>query len=559
MNKDQMIINIEAALYQHNIDVAEELAKNALADYPEERFGYEYMLKVLEEKEVKPFDIMEACYIKLIQLNPENLNYKIGLAKMKEEQAAYNDAMGIYANVLKANPQNADALVGLGRFFMIQEADAEKALSFFENAVYNAPNHAEAQYSLAVAYKKLGYLKQALNALSQISEEKKTEAALVLEIEIYELANAYAQTFPLYQKLLEQHPESLSYHYNYAKALDLAGEYLQALELYEKSVRLAETTNNAMVALYRNAAQTALNTKEYAKANTWIQKAIELKGANANDYAVQLEAFNGLGKFEDVLQLADQLLTTQDLPKPEQTPLLEQKGLALIALEKWEEAANIFLEFTQKSMTKAIGLYGLSFIEERVKANKGQALSFLKQAAEMGHQAAKQRIQSDFSNFSKNERARLLDAFDLVEAEELKDLLNKYWLFAELKTEATKNADEKLKAQLSAPFENQFLFLTEKGGFMLKPNGQQETFVYQVAQKLENGIIIIQIHYLDGSAPEQVAIGLRNHQLYYAPEPSRAIIFEAVTYLGDEIKTKVDLAQIDFLGEAIAKQFTVAK
>lgn len=137
---------------------AEEFLKQAKRDFPNNSAGYRmlgdfYSLAGELDKAVAEYGILN-------QEHPKDLSVKKNYIQLLMQNHRYDEARKLDDEVLKANPNDQDALMFRGELEM-QASDANGAAKTFQTAVKNDPKDAIAHYQLGVAYQKLGNLENA--------------------------------------------------------------------------------------------------------------------------------------------------------------------------------------------------------------------------------------------------------------------------------------------------------------------------------------------------------------------------------------------------------------
>lgn len=111
------------------------------------------------------YDIDSAIrtYCDAILLNPEDYRAysKAGVALWEKD--FLEEALVSFHKAIELNPDNAFAQNNLGILYLDGLADAEEALTYFENAINITPNYTLAYFNAARASEKLGFINDAAN------------------------------------------------------------------------------------------------------------------------------------------------------------------------------------------------------------------------------------------------------------------------------------------------------------------------------------------------------------------------------------------------------------
>jgi len=139
---------------------AEDLLKHAKAEFPDDSAGY----RLLGDFYFTTGEIDKALaeYATLYQQHPEDLQVKKNYVQLLIQTKRFPEARRLDDELLKANPNDEDALVYQSQM-QITDGDVNDAAPNLETVIKNAPKNSEAHYALGVAYEKLGYLERAVS------------------------------------------------------------------------------------------------------------------------------------------------------------------------------------------------------------------------------------------------------------------------------------------------------------------------------------------------------------------------------------------------------------
>lgn len=137
---------------------AEEILKQAKHDLPNDSSAY----RLLGEFYFMTGELDKATaeYGALSQEHPEDLQVKKNYIQLLIQTKRFPEARKLDDELLKANPNDDDALVYQNQM-QITDGDVNNAAQKLQTVIKNAPKNAEAHYTLGVAYEKLGYLERA--------------------------------------------------------------------------------------------------------------------------------------------------------------------------------------------------------------------------------------------------------------------------------------------------------------------------------------------------------------------------------------------------------------
>ena len=137
---------------------AEELLKQAKHDFPDNSAAYRMLGDFYFTN--GEFDKATAEYATLYQQHPQDLQVKKNYIQLLIQTKNFPEARKLDDELLKANPNDDDALVDESQM-QITDGDVNDAAQKLQTVIKNAPKNAEAHYTLGIAYEKLGYLERA--------------------------------------------------------------------------------------------------------------------------------------------------------------------------------------------------------------------------------------------------------------------------------------------------------------------------------------------------------------------------------------------------------------
>lgn len=144
--------------------------------------------QVMGESYVSQGDLpqAEAEYKTAIRMNPRLLAPLVGLADLKRENGAFQEAMPYYARALEANPSSFDANYGMG-VCLVYLRRTEEALPYFRSALAVEQSSAVARFALGDALFKLGRLEPASKELREATRlEPAMRQGYVLLARVYQ-------------------------------------------------------------------------------------------------------------------------------------------------------------------------------------------------------------------------------------------------------------------------------------------------------------------------------------------------------------------------------------
>lgn len=136
-------------------------------------------------------------YQMVLEVQPYNNEAKFGLATIYHRMGELAMARDLYADVIKAEPQNLEALNNL--LVLVSQESPQEALGELEQLELRNPDFSPIPAQLAAIHAKMGNLDQAINSIRRASQIE---------------------------------PDNLAYRYNLAVLLDKSGQREDALEIY---------------------------------------------------------------------------------------------------------------------------------------------------------------------------------------------------------------------------------------------------------------------------------------------------------------------------------------
>lgn len=188
------------------------------------------------------------------------------------EQAAH-----IYADILKAEPDDPDSLFMLG-LISAQTGNFTKAAEFFQEVIRINPSHVGAYYNLGNVYRDSNQIQEAFKCYQKVLQldPQYVEAYINLGI-IFRFMGRSNEEMSCYQKALQINPHSAEAFFNIGHYFFQREEFDRALSCYEKVTHLSPGYPHA----YINSGLVLLIKGRYEEAAARYQKAIDLNPDDA--------------------------------------------------------------------------------------------------------------------------------------------------------------------------------------------------------------------------------------------------------------------------------------
>lgn len=252
-------------------------------------------------------------------------------AEIAQKSGDYDGAIAAYNQVLRLEPDNAQAMADLSSIYLIHK-DLPKATDMAERAVEAGPNHTGALNALARAQDWNGEYEAALNnALDALEIDPENATSLAILGEIYTDVGNWDVAENYLQQAMEIEPENVMLLRNLAYLNEMRGDYESAVELYDQAITVAPHRFDLYIEKGR---QYRIGLLDYEKAIENYRKAVEV-----NETAVTLDALgDGLYNAGDHLQAVRVLRDATELD-PTYGPAFVHLGMALYARRNYEDAA----------------------------------------------------------------------------------------------------------------------------------------------------------------------------------------------------------------------------
>ena len=191
---------------------------------------------------------------------------------VKNHQEGKNDiALKLYNQVLKIDPNYADAHNNLGVIFQNQ-MNHEKAKECYEKAIAINPNYADAHNNLGIIYSDLG-------------------------------KNQKAKEY--YDKAIVINPDYANAHNNLGNIFQKLGNLQKAKECYEKAIVINPNYVNA----HNNLSEIFIKLKDFQKAKGCLEKIIEINPNNADAHNNIGNIFKELGDNKKAIDCYEKAIT----------------------------------------------------------------------------------------------------------------------------------------------------------------------------------------------------------------------------------------------------------
>jgi tetratricopeptide (TPR) repeat protein len=509
MNKENLILELEEALKNNNAETIINLSTQAVENFPEESFGYYFLGEgnLLNYK----YPNAEICFGKAIELD-DNVSYKLRFADNKNLQGLYEDAMIVYAQILKFDNKNFKALLGLGNYHLNDE-NFEAAIDYYSRALEIAPNNKDIYISRASANVRLNNFEAAMNDIAVAESDTFNEMLEIIKLEIYtNLPEKNSELLSTLKKLVEYLPDNLYYRLNYGKLLYSKNDFEAAeneftiiIDSDKKEGKFNEATHN-----YLFNVKIKLNKKEDAL--PIIALLIE-NDPTASNYLFERAKVNyELKEFE--LALSDLNAASALTADDAKSGILELKSQIFLSLGKMAEAKTAF-----ENLAKLDGFYidgmigmGLVLIAENKKEEAFNLLYPLKDESEDVITTIRLLLSLELINHAQKLELELADAFKENENSALKPFFGKLYKYDLQLNKIDNGLGEVLTNAVTEALKNSYVTLTERAimlVFDIKFNGG----FYKIISADANRVSIEIFETNAGSPPTNLTLNLNGNTL----------------------------------------------
>jgi protein O-GlcNAc transferase len=281
-------------------------------------------------------EMIQACDLLQTALseNPDRFeDILVEVAGVLQKMGMIDESRKRFQQVLKANPNNYEALYGLGRLEHEQK-QLGQAKQYFSQAIQLKPGDIAALIALGNTCRSAGDLDAALEAYDRILNINPDHAlALTNKASVLHQVQRFDESFDLLQKAINIDPNLFSAHNNLGNYYLVRGDFQKAIPAYQKALTLndrsAETHNNLGIA--------CRNLDWLEQAVSILQRAVQLKPDYAEAWINLGTAYDSLKRLPDSIQAYEQAL--QILPND--SVALSGYLLQLRQACQWDKLAEI--------------------------------------------------------------------------------------------------------------------------------------------------------------------------------------------------------------------------
>jgi Tfp pilus assembly protein PilF len=555
MDKSTIISNLELAAYNQDFDQLETVAKQAMQDFPEETFGYNYLVEALMEKEVVPYKAVELCLIKLIQLEENNLKAMVKLAEVKEAQGDSDAALSTYKAILQKDAMQPDALNAIGEYKLYIDRAPEDALSFFEMAVGVEPTD-RSIVNKAIALVEMKKYAEALQIVRYVSTKGFDERTYVTEIQALEGLEQWKSAQPLYALLVAECPENAAYHYRFGELLMRLNRFGQAMMELERAIELFEPASDALLNKYY---EVLMTTGSYESAANVADQLIERSAETLGYHLNKIKALAGQGKTADALTALDQFEQKVNADDYYQRQAKVERALILAQDKRFEEAEKLLKSMFDDKKARQHAFFALGKVKYQ-QDELGAAYYYLDMARKTGSLEAEPFVDRYFKEYLDITAKRVHEENATAQKEAaqqtyMKSIQNKLWAFKDMNSKKLESSVAEVRENVKKELQKRMMFFTDQGGFVLYPNGNVTSFAYTIETTHKENVLDLKLIPFDGLPARIVRLGdVKGKGVMLSEEEGEMLLF-VDTPLNEEQKAhfdaNVDLEALAILGDAV--------
>ncbi|MCH2021000.1 MAG: tetratricopeptide repeat protein [Saprospiraceae bacterium] len=525
MNQKQLLAALEAALKNKDQSTLEELGRKAVENFPEDAFGYSYLAEALLLMDVVKYHNIEILLAKAIQLDDDNIDYRLRFAYTKEMQDMFDDATVLYNQVLDKEPSNKTALKNLGAIELYITSNHQTALSFFNQALETDPSDEDLWAMKTEVLVALEQFEEALAAANSglANGFNVSNASAKLIVLNYMGKNDGAEE--LYLKLFETDPDNFSLRFNYGNLLLNEKRYADAETQLNKALDMMDDGDTILMS---KIAQAKLNQGNFQEAIELYNTCIERNSNDADLYALRADAKFSNKNFQEALDDLDSAISiTGDDPLMVGTFKLKQ-GLVHYDHGDVNKSKSIMKELASNGMTRTLGYYGIGVIMHK-EGDYEKSYTLLKLAKQMFSEDASNYIEEHLSEYLDQKKNTILKNQEGEIAKNAKsNLLNqlsgKLWKFKDLNSRKVDALDQEVQDQVKKSLSVLSIVFTERG-VVLVNQGEGEILTYKL-NKESNNQASAKFMVLDGDTSYDVDLKFNNGQFSFSKEDNEWIILE---------------------------------
>jgi tetratricopeptide (TPR) repeat protein len=182
--------------------------KNALEKIPADSTGILFYTSLIHSRNNK-YELARDGYKRLLESNPDNLQFKFNLAASFERLGDFDMAEKYFKEILKDDPDNALSLNYLGYMYADRGVKLEESEKMIQRALEIEPDNGAFLDSYAWVLYKLGKYEKAIDAMNSALENEQEDPILYdHQGDIYAALNQFDKANDSWKKALELDPDN---------------------------------------------------------------------------------------------------------------------------------------------------------------------------------------------------------------------------------------------------------------------------------------------------------------------------------------------------------------
>lgn len=334
-NKEpQKAIDIYLGLLEKNESDHNVRALLASAQYS---MGKEYYAAALQ-------NLLRCC-----KEDPGNLLYRKYLGALYEAMNDFENALDLYIETLKDNPDDVDLNNKIGVLYYRKgtREDAEIAMSYYKKAIDLAPSEGIIYQNLALAYEVIGDNEKASRAFEKAIENTPGDDRFYsVYAEFLFNNNQFEKAIELCEKAIAINPDASIYYQNIAVAYERLNKNKEAEEAYINLLDIEPNNAN----YHNNFGVFFYNTQQTEKAIEKYRDALTLDPDNILFYKNLIVAYEALDKNDEVEETYFKMLERD----PNNDDIHNHLGVFYYKTGQFEKAIKSYLKAIELNSKSAV-------------------------------------------------------------------------------------------------------------------------------------------------------------------------------------------------------------
>lgn len=523
MEKELLIEGLAAALDHKKQLQLETLAKHAVTEFPDDAFGYSYLAEALALEVPARLPQAEVCLAKATDIEPKNVDYLIRFAELKDMQGKFEDAQIIWGKVLKVKPDHVHALLALGSYQIQFFQDYASGIEYLNKAIAIDPVQAECHLFRAEAHIGLQNYEAALEDVQKVLQNGFDEVAMLLKINALDLLGRGAETFLLYEKLIQHLPNDYTHTFNYGQVLFSAARFEDAVEQFEATIRHQEKEEPMY---YFALGEAALYALQLDKAIEAFENVLQLDKDDDECTLLLIEATIAKKEYKAAIKLAKDLAKKSKDDQSTYERALIQEGVALLFNEEFDKAEAVFTPIAKKKgLRQPDAYYGLGMLYHQQGKNES-AYQFMRAASRMNHPLAGKYIEINMQAYLETIKTTILaeNAKNIAVNQEsafVKSIEHKLWRFADLESARLSGLTPAIVANVKESMASITMVVSPTGLLVLSGDGVEMT-TYKIKKEAGSGAVL-QVQPLDGAPAYKAIVKYKDGKITFSREDNEVM------------------------------------